>query len=345
MKAAVLKAFGSPLVIEEVDDPRPGPDEVLIKVMACGIDGTDLKLLGGFGYTPELPFIMGHEPAGLVESVGEQVRAFAPGDRVIPYIFLVSPENPWYQAEREQLCPDMRGVLGVKGCSGGYAGKLLLPAHQLISIPAGIAWHDAAVHCDAGLTAYHALHRARLGLGDTVLVIGVGGVGSFAVQFASLAGARVIAVERTAAKCDWARKLGAAETILSADAGSTDVGPAARALTRQRGVDCVLDLVGTRETIAAGLDSVCTGGRIVVVGYTADSFVLSGKTLAQNELEVIGSRAGSRRELRAALALTAAGRIHSIVTDRLPLGRVNEALARLARGQVLGRLVLDMAAD
>jgi alcohol dehydrogenase, propanol-preferring len=340
MKAALLKAFGSPLVIEEVDDPRPGPDEVLVKVMACGIDGTDLKLLDGFGYTPQLPFIMGHEPAGIVECVGERIHAFAHGDRVIPYIFLVSPTNPWYQTEREQLCPDMLGVLGVKGWNGGYAEKLLLPAHQLVSIPAGITWHDAAVHCDAGLTAYHAVRRARLELGDTVLVIGVGGVGSFAVQFARLAGARVIAVEQTRAKLDWARRLGAAETILSVDVGS-----AVRELTNQRGVDCVLDLVGSKETIAAGLDSVRTGGRIIMVGYTTDSFVLSGKSLAQNELEVIGSRAGSRRELYASLGLAAAGHIHSIVTDRLPLSRVNDALARLANGQVLGRLVLDIAGD
>ncbi|HUC18246.1 MAG TPA: zinc-binding dehydrogenase [Acetobacteraceae bacterium] len=337
MKAAVLKAFGSPLAIEEVDDPRPGPDEVLVKVMACGIDGTDLKLLDGFGYTPRLPFIMGHEPAGIVESVGERVHAFARGDRVIPYIFLVSPENPSYQTGREQLCPDMLGVLGVKGWNGGYAEKLLLPAHQLVPIPAGIAWHDAAVHCDAGLTAYHAVRRARLGLSDTVLVIGVGGVGSFAVQFANLAGACVIAVEQTEAKRDWARRLGAAETL-----SSVDVGPAVRALTNRRGVDCVLDLVGSKDTIAAGLDSVSTGGRIVMVGYTTDSLVLSGKNLAQNELEVIGSRAGSRRELHASLDLAAAGRIHSIVTDRFPFDRVNEALARLATGQVLGRLVLDM---
>jgi propanol-preferring alcohol dehydrogenase len=340
MKAAVLKAFGAPLLIEEVDDPRPGPDDAVIKVKSCGIDGTDLKLLDGFGYTPNLPFIMGHEPAGVVESVGERVVTFKPGDRVITYNFLVPPESAWYQSEREQLCPDMLGVIGVMGHDGGYAERLRVPAHQLVRVADGIAWHDAAVHCDAGLTAYHAIRRSRLQFGETALLIGVGGVGSFAVQYARLAGARVIAVERTQRKLAWARELGAAEAV-----GAADAGKAVHDLTNGRGVDCVIDIVGTEETMAIAIDAVAGGGRIVVVGYTPDLFALSGKRLAQTELEVIGSRCGSRRELAAALDLAAAGRIRSIVTDTSPLSEVNAALAKLRSGEVLGRLVLDVAAE
>lgn len=339
MKAAVLKAFSAPLSIEELDDPSPGPGDVVVKVIACGIDGTDLKLLDGFGYTPDLPFVMGHEPAGVVESVGERVTAFKPGDRVIAYIFLIPPESSWFQSEREQLAPDMIGVLGVKGHDGGFAERLLVAARQLVRIPDGIAAHDAAVHCDAGLTAYHAVRRSRLATAETVLVIGVGGVGSFVVQYATLAGARVIAAELTEAKRGWARSLGAAEAVDSAD-----MARAVLELTKGRGVDCVLDIVGTEATMAAAMDAVAAGGRIVVVGYTPDSFALSGKRLAQNELEVIGTRAGSRAELTVALNLMSTGKIRSIVTDRAPLSQVNEALARLRDGQVLGRLVLDIAA-
>jgi len=335
MKAAVLRAFGSPLSIEELDDPRPGPDEVIVRVRACGIDGTDLKLLDGFGYTPELPFVMGHETAGVVESTGARVGGFKAGDRVICYNFVIPPESPWFQSEREQLSPDMLGVLGVKGFSGGYAERLRVAAHQLVRIPDGIAWHDAAVHCDAGLTAYHAVRRARLALGESVLVIGVGGVGSFAVQYARLLGA-----ERTDRKREWAQSLGAHATT-----GDTEADRAARDFTGGRGVDCVLDIVGTTESMATALEVVSVGGRIVVVGYTPDSFALSGRRLAQNEIEVIGSRAGSRHDLAAALALTAAGRVRSIVTDRAPLDRVNEALQKLRSGEALGRLVLDITAD
>ncbi len=337
MKAAVLKAFGVPLSIEQVDDPRPGPDEVVVKVRACGIDGTDLKLLDGFGYTPDLPFIMGHEPAGVVETVGARVTEFRPGDRVIPYIFIVPTDSPWYRTEREQLCPDMIGVLGVSGPHGGYAEQLVAPACQLVHIPEGVGWHDAAVHCDAGLTAYHAVQRSRLAPGETALVIGVGGVGSFVVQFAKLTGARVIAVEQTSTKLDWAREMGATTAINTAD-----LGQAVRELTDGQGVDCVLDIVGTAQTMAGGADLVRVGGRMVVVGYTPDAFSLSGKLLAQNELEFIGSRGGSRRDLVAALKLMADGRLRSIVTDRAPLSRVNEALAKLRSGRVIGRSVLDV---
>ena len=340
MKAAILKAFGTPLSIEDVDDPHPGPDDAVLRIRVCGIDGTDLKLLDGFGYTPELPFIMGHEAAGVVETVGDRVTAFKPGDRVIPYNFLIPSESSWYQTEREQLSPDMQGIVGVKNRNGGYAERLLLPARQLVRIPDGIAWHDAAVHGDAGLTAYHAIRRSRLTLGETALLIGVGGVGSFAIQFARLAGARVIAAERTRTKLDWALHLGATEVV-----ESDHIARAVRDLTDGRGVDCVVDIVGTEQTMAAAIDAVSPGGRIVIVGYTPDSLALSGKRLAQNELEVIGSRAGSRRELSAALSLTAAGLVRSIVTDRAPLESVNEALAKLRRSEVVGRLVLDIVTE
>jgi propanol-preferring alcohol dehydrogenase len=326
VKAAILHTFGSPLTIEEVDDPRAGPGEAVIRVIACGIDGTDLKLIDGFGYTPELPFVMGHEPAGVVESIGEGVTSIRPGDRVVPYIFLIPRESSWFGSEREQLCPDMKGVVGVKDHPGGYADRLAVPARQLVRIPEGVAFHDAAVHCDAGLTAFHAVRRARITLGETGLVIGVGGVGSFAVQYAVLAGARVIAAEKTEDKRAWARKLGAEDAA---------VGPVK--------VDCVLDIVGTEESIALALDAVSPGGRIVVVGYTPDAFSLNGKQLAQNEIEILGSRAGSRRDLASALHLFAQRRIRSIVTDRAPLASVNDALEKLRSGHVLGRMVLEIA--
>ncbi len=338
MKAAVLNQFSQPLAIEDVADPRPGPHDVVMRVMACGIDGTDLKLLDGFGYTPKLPFIMGHEPAGIVDEVGSNVTGFQTGDRVIPYIFLIPPNSRWYQSPREQLCPEMAGVIGVKNVAGGYAERLCVPARQLIRIPDGIAWQDAAVLCDAGLTAWHAVTRSRIRLGETVLVIGVGGVGAFAIQFAKLAGANVIAVEQSVAKVEWARSLGADHVI---DSSQQQVPADVRRLTREAGADCVLDIVGRAETLGAGIDSLRPGGRLVVVGYTPDEYPLSPKQLAQNELELIGSRGGTRRDLRAVADLMASGRVQSVVTGTRPLNHVNEALAELRNGNVLGRLVLE----
>ncbi|MFO1094578.1 MAG: zinc-binding dehydrogenase [Planctomycetaceae bacterium] len=337
MKAALLTKFGAPLELVEVPDPQPGPDDVVVRVMACGIDGTDLKLLDGFGYTPELPFIMGHEPAGVVEQVGRNVRDFAPGDRVIPYIFLIPPDSPWYRSPREQLCPDMVGVIGVKHVPGGYAERLCVAVRQLVRIPDSVPWHDAAVLCDAGLTAWHAVGRARLQPGETVLVIGVGGVGSFVVQFAKIAGATVVAIERSPGKCRWTMELGA-DAVLVADHPDN-----ADALRRYAGVgfDCVIDVVGSAESLATGVASLKPGGRLIVVGYTPDEYRLSAKQFAQNEFELIGSRGGSFADLREVVQAVASGQIQSIVTQRRPLREVNEALAELKSGRVQGRLVLD----
>ena len=340
MKAALLRAFGTPLTCEEVAPPVPGPADILIQVMACGTDGTDLKLLEGFGYRPDLPFIMGHEPSGLVTQVGEAVEDFRVGDRVITYNFFHCGRCLNCRRGREQICPHIDRIVGVRGVAGGYADYLCVPAQQAVTIPPGIDWHDAAVLCDAGCTAFHAVDRARVKLGETVVIFGVGGVGSFAVQFAKLAGARVIAVEQSEAKVAWAESLGV-DAALAAQ--QVDVPSAVRQLTGDWGADCVIDIVGRRETLTQGVDSLANGGRLVVVGYTPDEYPLSGKHFAQNELEIIGTRCGRRRDLDQAAQLLAAGRVRSIVTDRYPLREVNTAHRRLRSGEVLGRLVLDVA--
>ena len=337
MKAAVLHEFGKPLVIEQVPTPEPGPEDLLIRVHACGIDGTDLKLLDGFGYHPQLPFIMGHEPAGVVEQVGETVTDFKVGDRVVTYNFFVCGRCRLCRSNREQLCPNMTGVLGVKGVPGGYAEYLQVPARQVLPVPEGLAYNDAAVLCDAGITAFHAVDRSRSGLGETVLIIGVGGVGSFAVQFARLCGAKVFAVEKSAEKCQRALELGADAAIHSAE---QEVAAEARRLTGGWGMDCVIDIVGTESTIAAGIKSLANGGRLIIVGYTPEQHHLDGKYIAQNELEIIGTRCGRKRDQIAAAELVASGKIKSIVTDTYPLDQVNEALEQLRSGQVLGRCVL-----
>ena len=339
MKAAVLHEFGQALRIEDVERPVPGPEDVLIKVHACGIDGTDLKLLDGFGYKPDLPFIMGHEPAGIVDQVGTDVHDFRLGDRVVTHNFFVCGKCRLCRTDREQLCPNMTGVLGARGAAGAYAEYLKIPARQLVKIPEVVSWPDAAVLSDAGIPAFHAVDRSRTGPGETVLIFGVGGVGSFAVQFANQSGARVIAVDVTAPKCARALELGADVAI---NAAEQDVTAEARKLTDGWGVDCVVDIVGREETMAAGVDSLCNGGRIVIVGYTPDTYALSGKKFAQNELEVIGTRCGRKRDLLNVAEHFAAGKTTSIVTDMFPLDKVNEALALLRSGKVLGRCVLQV---
>ncbi len=336
MKAAVLRKIGERLSIEEMPTPRPGPGDALLRVRACGIDGTDLKLLDGFGYVPELPFVMGHEIAGEVVECGADVTEFAPGDRVVVYNFVTCGSCLYCRRFRDQLCLDMRGIVGVLDLPGGYADYVCLPAQQLIRLPDGLSFEDGATCCDAGMTALRAVDRADVSIGDRVLVIGVGGVGSVVTQILAASGVEVIAVDTDVAKESWARTQGAASFLpLAADE------LVAEALRRSAGlgVDRVIDVVGLEDTMRAGFAALRRGGRMVIVGYTPEALPLAGKELAQNEKEVLGARAGRRDDLRRCLALFRAGKLRSIVRATYPLQQVNEALETL-RGGVIGRIVL-----
>ncbi len=338
MKAAVLHHFGQPLTIEDVAQPALADDEVLVQTIACGIDGTDLKLCDGFGYTPELPFVMGHEIAGIVHQIGNRVSGFQVGDRVVIYNFLICGKCMFCLTHREQLCPNMRGVMGVLNWHGGYAEYVRVPAQQLIPIPDEVAWEDAAVSCDAALTAVHALERSRLRLGETVVIIGIGGVGSVLVQLARLAGAHVIVIDHDGQRAHWATENGAHDFLDSSV--EADIPQAVQTLTHGMGAACVIDVVGKEATMNAGFNSLQRSGRMVIVGYTPEQYPVPGKQLAQNELEVIGTRAGRRQNLLDALNLMANGQLKSIVRYRYGLEQINAALDYLRSGAAIGRIVL-----
>ena len=210
MKAALLRKIGEPLSLEELPLPQPGADEALLRVRACGIDGTDLKLLDGFGYVPELPFVMGHEIAGEVVACGANAHDFAPGDRAVVYNFVTCGSCVYCCTFHDQLCVNMRGIVGILDVPGGYAEYVCLPAQQLIRLPDGVSFADGATCCDAGMTALHAVDRADVNIGDRALVIGIGGVGSVVTQILSASGVEVIAVDIDSDKESWALEQGAA---------------------------------------------------------------------------------------------------------------------------------------
>ena len=336
MKAALLRKFGDRLTIADVPMPQPASGEALVKVRACGIDGTDLKLLDGFGYTPDLPFIMGHEIAGEVAAVGAGVSGVAPGDRVAVYNFITCGRCLYCRSFRDQLCLNMGGIVGVLGAPGGYADFVCLPARQLIALPDNVSYADGATCCDAGMTALHAVDRADLRIGDCALVIGIGGVGSIVTQLLAGAGVEAVAADIDAAKAEWAMQQGA--SVFSNGSGEELV-----SLVLEHsdgiGVDRVIDVVGLESTMTAGFASLRRGGRLIAVGYTPEHFPLSAKELAQNEKEIIGARAGRRDDLRRCLKLVANGKLTSIVRANYPLAQVNDALAHLRAG-ITGRIVL-----
>lgn len=336
MIAAVLRQLGRPLEIEERPRPDFGDEEALIQVMACGTDGTDLKIVDGFGYRPELPAILGHEVAGVVAAVGERVTRVEPGDRVVVYNFSTCGRCRMCRTHREQLCPHMSGVLGAKD-RGGHAEYLAIPTRQLVPLPENIAWEEAAVLADARITALHAVDRAGVGLNDRIVIFGAGGVGLSAIQISKLAGASVLAVDRVAEKTEFALRMGADFAL---DSTRADIREAVREFTQGEGADGVIDCVGVEQTLAAGVDVLRPGGRLTVVGYTPETYGLNGKRLAQNELEIVGTRCGRLQDLVSAVRLMAENQLKPLVTHPYPLEEINRAMADLRAGNVLGRAVL-----
>ncbi|HWE63847.1 MAG TPA: alcohol dehydrogenase catalytic domain-containing protein [Chloroflexota bacterium] len=338
MKAAVLRQIRAPLVLEEVADPVIGPDDLLVQTRACGICGTDVHIQDGWGYTPALPFVMGHEPSGVVMAAGTRVTGFSAGDRVVPNIFFSCGNCYYCRINRETQCLQLDGILGVLSHWGGYGAYFRVPARQVFQLPQSVPFVDGAVIADAVVTAVHAVQTGRVAPGEAVVIIGIGGCGGSAVQVCKAYGAQVIAVDRGARKQGHALALGADEAL---DAALTAIPAAVRALTGGVGAQCVIDAVGNAETLRMGVESLGRGGRLVVLGYTQERYALDPRQVAVNELAILGTRSGGRQCTVEAFRLVAGARWRSIVSDVLPVSRVNDALALVRSGAALGRVVLS----
>ncbi|MGI0080418.1 MAG: alcohol dehydrogenase catalytic domain-containing protein, partial [Nitrososphaerales archaeon] len=210
MKAAVMKAFGEPLVIEDFPTPKIGPTDVLVRVSACGLCYSDVKIWTGRASTKApLPHIMGHEISGTVAACGENVSGFESGDHVTAYLYDTCDKCPACKSGQDTLCPNMGLLLGFTR-HGGFAEYVSIPSKNVFKIPKDMNMEEAALLPDAVLTPYHAIvDRAKVRFNETVMLLGMGGLALNGVQILKLMGARVIAVSRTQSKLDLAKKLGA----------------------------------------------------------------------------------------------------------------------------------------
>ena len=342
MRAMVLHAVGAAFELEERPIPRPGPEEALIKIRACGAGLTVHH--AKIGTSPaRLPVIMGHEIAGEVVEIGSAVNGVAVGDHVTPHFYLFCGRCRYCLTMREPLCENTGGYIG-RQRDGGYAEYVVLPARNLVRIPAELPYEEhpeeVAVICDAIATPYKVNRRARIRPLEDVLVIGAaGGVGIHMVQLARFAGARVLAADRGEAKLA-AHAAGAHETI-DALAGSIDA--RARALTDGRGVDVVVDFVASPDTLQAGLAALAPGGRLAILGVHRDSrFSVDPFWMLNGEREVIGSRYVTRQDIVDSLELVRRGHIRPIVTRVFALEDAERAHELLGQGAMIGRAALVM---
>jgi len=345
MKAMVLRAFGQPLELAEMPRPQVGPADVLVRVRACGIGLTVVNLLATPGRVTAYPRIPGHEIAGDVVEVGAAVRTVKTGQRVTNHFYLTCGQCKHCRAGRETLCLNQRGNIGA-AIDGGYAQYVALPERNMVPIPDGVSYVDAAVASDAIATPYHACHKeARLGPGDSVLIVGAGGgVGIHMVQMARLCGARVLAADIGDDKLALAKSMGADEVI---DARKAKLPDAVKALTNGLGVDAAIDIVASRATLEAALQSLAVGGRLVIIGAQPQpvygiepGFTVNPLEFLHRGLELHSSRYVNVAEIAHTLELVRLKRIKPVVTQTFALERVEEAHDLIRRNATAGRLAM-----
>ncbi len=339
MRVVELPEVGAPLRLAERPLPQPGPGEVRVRIEACGVCGSDVFLQkGGFGDRVALPVVPGHEAAGRVDAVGPGVSEVAPGDQVALYYITVPPDDPWAARGRPNISPNVRRM-GVD-LDGAFAEYVLRPVEALVRPRAPVPPAVLAVLTDAVATPLHGLKRvAGLQAGETLVVLGVGGLGSNAVQLGKAFGARVIAVTRSEAKLRLARELGADE-VVPAEEG--DPVAAVKALTGGHGPDVVIQCVGSAAVDEQAIAMGGPGGRVVLIGSSLDHFRARAVDIFWRELAVLGSRGFVPDDIRDAIDLYLDGTLqvdHLVETVR-PLEEANDALEDLKAGRVFRSVVV-----
>lgn len=334
MKAAVLEDRHK-LVVKDVPVPSIGPDEILIRVVACGICHTDEGYIEGVPTYKKLPLILGHEASGHVHELGERVTQFKVGDPVLIPPVLTCGNCKYCLVGKETLCKRQE-MLG-NHIDGAFAEYIAVKAKDIVKVPEGLDLVELSIVSDAVATPYHAVYnRARVRPGDVVVVIGCGGVGINVVQFASVAGAKVIALDLQQSKLDLAKELGADIVI------NPSVDDPKALLKSMGGADIVFEVIGNPSTQQLGFDLLGAGGKLVLVGYSPkkwDGF-RSGKVMFR-ELEVIGSLGCPPREFARILHMVKRGmiKVSPLISHRFPLDKIDDAFEVLRSGEGIRTVV------
>jgi propanol-preferring alcohol dehydrogenase len=339
MRAALLEADGSGRIGEA---PDPMGDDAIVRVKAAGVCGTELHFLSGAIKPNSYPFILGHEVAGVIESLPSGTAGFRVGDRVAVYNRVACGVCLQCRLGREEICDASERQIGFNE-DGGFAEFVRVPVRCLVPLPDAVPYETAAVLACSGMSAVHGVRSASVALGSTAVVNGVGGVGLMVIQAAALAGAAVIAVGDSEQKLALAREFGATQTILAGDEPAYEMLPErVREATGGAGCDTFFELVGTTASMTAGFRALAKGGAFVSIGYTGESISIHPIELILKENRLIANVAAAKRDLEVALTLAGEGKLRAAIAERLPLDRVNDALQGLRERRVLGRNVLTL---
>jgi len=335
MRAIVISRYGGSLEATHRPIPQPQHGEVLVRVRASGLCSTDLHLLSGRQPLGELPRVIGHEIAGDVVALGDGVAQWYLGDRVTVAIDVTCGHCRHCLSGETQRCPAMQRI-GFER-DGGHADYVAVPTANLVALPPEISYEAAAILPDAVACMHHSLvHQGHVGLGQRVLILGIGGLGIHGLQIARNAGAEVLATSRRPERRALAERFGG--IALNPD---IECLPAAVArITGGDGIDLVVDNIGTRDSVRQGLSVLRPGGKLLLVGYLDDTLELPSLRFFKTEQQIIGCRGSTRHDLIDVVRLVQAGQLTSVIGARYPLERISEAAARLESGELVGRIVL-----
>lgn len=335
MKAAVVREFGKPLTIEELDIPTIDQNHILVKMEACGVCHTDLHAArGDWPSKPNPPFIPGHEGIGRVTQVGSNVKWIKEGDLVgVPWLYSACGHCEHCLGGWETLCEEQDDTgYTVNGC---FAEYVVADPNYVAHIPAAADPIEIAPVLCAGLTVYKGLKMTEAKAGNWVAISGVGGLGQMAVQYGVAMGLNIVAVDIDDTKLETARKLGAALTVNAKNAD-----PAAFVQKEVGGAHGALVTAVSRSAFSQAMGYTRRGGTIVLNGLPPGEFPVSIFDMVMGGTTVRGSIVGTRLDMIEALSFFAEGKVRTVVkTDKLE--NINGIFDDLQNGRVDGRIVLD----
>jgi len=338
MKAAVVREFGKPLTIDEVPVPEPGDGMIQVAIQASGVCHTDLHAAeGDWPVKPNPPFIPGHEGVGFVSGVGEGVRHVKEGDRVgVPWLYTACGHCRHCLGGWETLCTEQKNT--GYSVNGGFADYVVADPNFVGHLPANVDFAEMAPILCAGVTVYKGLKVTDTKPGDWVVISGIGGLGHMAVQYARAMGLNVAAVDIADDKLALARKLGATVTVNARNEDPAEV------IRRETGggAQGVLVTAVSPKAFEQAIGMVARGGTVSLNGLPPGDFPLDIFGMVLNGITVRGSIVGTRLDLQESIDFAARGQVKATI-HTAKLEDVNDVFAKMRRGEIEGRIVLDIA--
>ncbi|MDX1440967.1 MAG: alcohol dehydrogenase [Nitrosopumilaceae archaeon] len=357
MKSAKITGPSEPLSIVESDPPKPTGNQALIKVKSVGVCHSDLHLWEG-GYDlgdgqfmkvtdrgVKYPVTPGHEIAGIVEEIGENVSGISKGDEVLVFPWIGCGECPACKVENENLCdaPKSMGIFQ----DGGYSDYTLIPNAKYLAKLDGVDIDSATSLACSGLTAYNAVKKAIANSPEYLLIIGAGGLGLMAIQIAKeISTAKIICIDNDDKKFDTAKKMGADFVVNTNVTGSISSGggsPTEKiiSIANGKGPDSVIDFVNAPQTVKTALAVLRKRGNLVLVGLFGGSLEISLVTIPLKSITIQGAYTGNYNDMVELIELARKGVIKPVISKRYPLDEANTALEDLKARKIIGRAVIN----